>query len=341
MAVTATPFERKSLFATHRNPTAMKVSVVVCTYAMDRYDVFSACVDSVLAQTYEPLEIVLVVDGNEAVFERVRDDYGDLDDVVLHCNDENHGISYSRTRGAKIATGDVVAFIDDDAVAEDDWVAELARGYDETDAIAVGGHVAADWVTEKPDFFPAEFYWLVGCDERGMGEHMEELRNTYGSNISFRRDVFLNVGGYDENTGRKGDRHIQAHEAPVCIRMANQYGKGVIYNTDAVVHHKLFDYRGDFRWLVFRSFWQGYSKRIMDLLLPEASGDKNEYLGQLMLEFVPNRLSDLVREPSAAKVKQLVTIFIFTTAVGVGYLYGLAAVDRAELAVDRDVAAEA
>ncbi|GAB7120692.1 glucosyl-dolichyl phosphate glucuronosyltransferase [Natrinema pallidum] len=319
----------------------MKVSVVVCTYAMDRYDVFSACVDSVLAQTYEPLEIVLVVDGNEAVFERVRDDYGDLDDVVLHCNDENHGISYSRTRGAKIATGDVVAFIDDDAVAEDDWVAELARGYDETDAIAVGGHVAADWVTEKPDFFPAEFYWLVGCDERGMGEHMEELRNTYGSNISFRRDVFLNVGGYDENTGRKGDRHIQAHEAPVCIRMANQYGKGVIYNTDAVVHHKLFDYRGDFRWLVFRSFWQGYSKRIMDLLLPEASGDKNEYLGQLMLEFVPNRLSDLVREPSAAKVKQLVTIFIFTTAVGVGYLYGLAAVDRAELAVDRDVAAEA
>jgi len=57
------------------------------------------------------------------------------------------------------------------------------------------------------------------------------------------------VGGYDENTGAIGDRHIQAHEAPVCIRMANTFGKGVIYNTDAVVNHKLFDYRGDFRWL--------------------------------------------------------------------------------------------
>lgn len=254
----------------------------------------------------------------------------------MHCNDENQGISHSRTRGAEIATGDVVAFIDDDAVAEDDWVAELARVYEETDALAVGGHVAPDWVTEKPDFFPAEFYWLVGCDERGMGEHMEELRNTYGSNISFRREVFLNVGGYDENTGRHGDRHIQAHEAPVCIRIANKYGRGVIYNTDAVVHHKLFDYRGDFQWLVFRSFWQGYSKRIMDLLLPEAKGDKNEYLRDLMLEFVPERLSDLVRRPSSAKAKQLVTIFIFTAAVGFGYLYGLIEMDRTELTVESD-----
>ncbi|MFP8951754.1 glucosyl-dolichyl phosphate glucuronosyltransferase [Natrialbaceae archaeon A-arb3/5] len=314
----------------------MKVSVVICTYAMDRYEVFSECVDSVLAQTYDSLEVVIVVDGNEAVFNRVCEDYGGLDGVVLHCNESNRGISYSRTRGAEFATGDVVAFIDDDGVAEPDWIAELASVYADTDAIAVGGHAKPDWVTEKPDFFPDEFYWLVGCDERGMGEHMDELRNTYGSNISYRRDVFLNVGGYDENTGRHGDRHIQAHEAPVCIRIANKYGKGVIYNRNAVVNHKLFDYRGDFRWLVFRSFWQGYSKRIMDLLLPEASGDKNEYLGQLMLEFVPDRIGKLIRDPSSAKAKQLVTIFIFTAAVGFGYLYGLADVDRSTLTTDHD-----
>ncbi|WP_121740999.1 glucosyl-dolichyl phosphate glucuronosyltransferase [Natronorubrum halophilum] len=318
----------------------MKVSVVICTYAMDRYDVFSKCVDSVLAQTYDPLEVVIVVDGNDDVFDRVRTDYAAHDTVNVHCNDVNQGISYSRTRGAELATGDVVAFIDDDAVAEDDWVAQLARMYDETDAVAVGGHAKPDWVTEKPDFFPEEFYWLVGCDERGMGEHMEELRNTYGSNISFRREVFLNVGGYDENTGRHGDRHIQAHEAPVCIRMANKYGKGVVYNTEAVVHHKLFDYRGDFRWLVFRSFWQGYSKRIMDLLLPEASGDKNQYLKRLMLEFVPSRLSDLVRKPSGPKAKQLVSILVFTAAVGFGYLYGLLEVERSELTADREAVAE-
>lgn len=318
----------------------MRVSVVLCAHTLDRYDAVTEAAESVLTQTYDDVELVLVSDGNGAVADRFRSDFGDHGDVVIHCNDRNRGLLVSRNNGAQLASGDVVAFIDDDAVAEPDWVDELARVYEETDAIAVGGHVAPDWVTDKPDFFPEEFYWLVGCDERGMGEHMEELRNTYGSNISYRRDVFLNVGGYDENTGRQGDRHIQAHEAPVCIRMANAYGKGVIYNTDAVVHHKLFDYRGDFRWLVFRSFWQGYSKRIMDLLLPEASGDKNEYLGQLILEFVPSRLKGILRDPSIPKVKQLLTIFIFTAAVGFGYLYGLVDVDRSELIVGRDATAD-
>jgi hypothetical protein len=152
---------------------------------------------------------------------------------------------------------------------------------------------------------------------------MEELRNTYGSNISYKRDVFLEVGGYDENTGRKGDRHIQAHEAPVCVRIRKQTGKGVIYTTEAVVHHTLFDYRGEFRWLVSRSFWQGYSKRIMDQILPETKGDKNEYLAQLLLVFVPQRLASLLQAPSVAKIKQLLAIFVFTAAVGCGYLYGL------------------
>ncbi len=310
----------------------MKVSVVICTYTLERYDVFASCVDSVLDQTYDDCEVVIVVDGNEAVRERVESEYGSQAEVAIYCNDENRGISYSRTRGAREATGDVVAFIDDDAIAEPDWISELVAVYEQTDAIAVGGHVAPAWVTEKPAFFPAEFYWLVGCDERGFAEHMEEVRNTYGSNISYRREVFLSVGGYDENTGRKGDRHIQAHEAPVCIRMANAYGKGVIYTREAVVNHQLFDYRGAFGWLVFRSFWQGYSKRIMDLLLPEAKGDKNEYLGQLLCCFVPQRIRELVAAPSTAKVMQLVAIFVFTAAVGLGYLYGLVTVDRSTLA---------
>ncbi|MFC4988563.1 glucosyl-dolichyl phosphate glucuronosyltransferase [Saliphagus infecundisoli] len=300
----------------------MEVSVVVCTHTMERYDVFADCLESVLAQTYEPLEVIVVVDGNEAVYERAREEFGGREGLSIHRNEETRGVSYSRTRGAELASGEVVAFIDDDAVAEPDWIAELARVYDEG-TVAVGGRVVPDWVEGKPDFFPAEFYWLVGCDERGMGEHMEELRNTYGSNISFRREAFLAVGGYDGNTGRKGDRHIQAHEAPVCIRLREATGRGVIYNTHARVNHTLFPYRGDFRWLVARSFWQGYSKRIMDLLLPQAAGDKGDYLRQLLGRFVPMRVRDLLEEPTVPKLKQLVAILVFTAAVGFGYLYGL------------------
>ena len=301
----------------------MNVSVVICTYPTDRYEVFSEAVESVLNQTYDDIEVVLVIDGNEEVHEMTVAEFGDEETVRIHCNDENRGISYSRTKGAELASGEVVAMIDDDAAAEPDWIETLVRTYDETNAVAVGGQVLPDWQVAKPEFFPDEFYWLVGCDEKGFGEHMEELRNTYGSNISFRRKVLLNVGGYDENTGRKGDKHIQAHESTVGARIRREYGRGVIYNTDAKVHHKLFEYRGDFRWLASRSFWQGYSKRIMDHIIPEASGDKNEYLADLLTEHVPERIVSLAREPKVSKLKQLVALFVFTAMVGFGYVYAI------------------
>ena len=309
----------------------MKVSVVVCTYAMDRLEPFTEAVESALTQTHDDLEVVLVVDGNDAVFERVQERFGpdsdaaaDFDgEIRLRCNDENRGISYSRTKGAEVASGEIVAFIDDDAVAEPDWIERHVEVYEGTDTLAVAGYVAPDWQVEKPEFFPAEFYWLVGCTERGFATEGEEIRNGYGSNVSYRRSAFLSVGGYDPNTGRKGDRHVQAHEAPVGIRLRERYGHGVTYTDGAVVHHKLFAYRGEFRWLLFRSFWQGFSKRVMAILYPGGQGNEGAYLRDLFAEYLPERATKAILGPSLAQAKQIGAILAFTAAVGLGYLYGL------------------
>lgn len=305
----------------------MLVSVVVCTYSEERYDIFSECVESILGQTYEPIELVIIVDGNDTVFERVTRDFGDVDDLVanliIYNNDQNRGISYSRTKGAELGGGEIVAFIDDDGVAEPDWIEEHIAMYEATSAIAVAGEVAPDWIHGAPKFFPEEFYWLVGCTEPGFAEHGAEIRNGYGSNVSYQREKFLEIGGYDANTGRKGDRHIQAHEAPAGIRLQRHFGKGVIYTADSVVNHRLFHYRGRFKWLVFRSFWQGFSKRVMEVLYPGAQGNERQYLKDIFFDRVPTRIGALFRSPSGAQIQQLITIFVFTGAVGLGYLYGL------------------
>lgn len=301
----------------------MEVSVVICGYTLERTEVFLECIESVLAQTYEPIEVVVVIDGNPELASIVYDAFGDLESVFIVENKANRGISYSRTRGGKEASGDIIAFIDDDAVAEPDWIEQLVEVYEETDAIAVGGYVAPNWLEGKPFFFPEEFYWLVGCTERGFASDGEEVRNTYGSNISYRREAFLAVDGYDVNTGRKGDRHVQAHEAPVGIRLLREYGRGMIYVEDAVVQHTLFAYRGDFWWLVKRSFWQGYSKRVMDVLYPDTYGNEGAYLRGLVVEHLPRRVKNGVRRPSVAAWAQILTICLFTATVGLGYLYGL------------------
>lgn len=301
----------------------MRVSVVICVYSMERYDDLCEAADGVLKQTYDNIELVIVVDGTESVHKRVLEEYGDNGRVVIHCNDENVGLLESRNTGAELASGDLVAFIDDDVLVDEWWVEELVRGYEEQDAIAVGGRIVGKWVAGKPDYLPEEFYWLVGVTHRGFADRPGYVRNTFGSNLSFRREVFLDLDGFDTNIGgRKGDKNLQGGETELCARMAEEYGERVWYNPDAVVAHKIFDYRTSPIWLLDRAFWQGYSKRAMEVLLPDSGDEESDFLGRLLSEFVPSRVKGLFSDPDLAKVEQLMMLFVLTLTTGVGYAYG-------------------
>lgn len=303
----------------------MKVSVVVCTYSEDMYEHFQEAVESVQSQTYDNIELILIVDGNETLYQQVEDDYGELPEVKTHCNEENVGLSASRNNALAYVTGDVVALIDDDAIAEERWVEELVSVYESREAIAVGGKMTPIWTAGKPRFLPAEFYWLVGVTHKGFAEPGEEVRNTFGSNISFRTWVLEELGGFESAVGRQGEKNLQAHETEFCSRMREEYGQGVIYNPDAKVGHKVFEYRTDKQWLFERAFWQGYSKRVMEQIVSdEASAEESAFLKRLVFEFVPSRVGSLLKGPSITKLLQLVTLFVLTGTVGTGYLYGIA-----------------
>ena len=302
----------------------MDVSVVICTYSPDMFDAFSESVDSILDQTYDDIELIIIIDGNSELYERVVDEYGDFESVQIHLNEENIGLSASRNNALEYVSGDVVALIDDDAVADPHWIEELVGVYERRDAIAVGGRMVADWVAGKPEFLPAEFYWLIGVTYKGFAEPGEEVRNTFGSNISFKRSVLEELGGFEPAVGRQGDNKLQAHETEFCARMQREYGQGVIYNPNAIVKHKVFDFRTNKQWLGKRAFWQGYSKRALEVLVPETTTDEESaFLRQLLFEFIPGRIKGLVLSPSILKLKQFVTLLLLTGLVGAGYIYGL------------------
>jgi len=309
----------------------VQVSVVLCTHTLDRYAYLADAAESVLSGTYDDIEVVCVSDGNEAVFERMQADYGDDDRVVTTCLDENSGLLTARNRGADVASGEVVAFLDDDAIACDRWLELLVEAYEDHDAIAVGGRMTPRWEAPggEPDILPAEFYWLVGVTHRGFGPDGDPdeagwVRNTMGSNISFRAETFDALGGFDTDIGgRKGDNHLQGGESELCARLRAEYDEHVYYVPEATVEHRVFDYRTEPDWLLERAFWQGYSKRGMERFVPESTGDEDEFLARLLLEFAPGRLRGLVRRPSVAAALQLCFLFLFTGAVGAGYGYGV------------------
>lgn len=298
----------------------MRISVVVCTHTTDRYEDLTEAVESLFAQTYDDVEVVLVADGDAELCERLRTDYGDRPEVRIHCHEQNRGLSASRNAGIEVATGDVVAFMDDDAVADPGWLAELVKAYEEHDVEAVGGKMTARWMDGQPNFLPGEFYWLVGVTHRGFPDE-GPVRNTFGSNLSFRADVLDALGGFNENLGRRGDRQGQGEEAELARRLRSELGGTLYYIPDATVEHKVYSYRTRLGWLLGRAFWQGYSKQRTDDAGSGAAGAERSYLTRLLREHVPRRVRDLVHNPSWAAASQLAAIGLFTAAVGAGYAY--------------------
>ena len=301
----------------------MRISVVLCTYSMDRYAEFCAAADSVLSQTYADVELVVVVDGTTEVYETALDDYGSHEDAVIHCNDRNRGLSHSRNKGAEIATGDVVGFMDDDAILDEQWADEIAATYDRHDAVAVGGQMIPKWESDKPDYLPPEFYFLIGVTYRGFREDEGPVRNTFSSNLSFRREIFLELGGFQTDMGKRGENNLQGGETELCVRLHQETGERVIYNPDAVASHRIYDYRTDRTWLLERSFWQGYSKQYMEQLAEGSTDTEYEFVADIVTKFIPERVRSLITRPSVDRLDEFAMLLLLTGAAGGGYGYAL------------------
>jgi GT2 family glycosyltransferase len=225
-------------------------------------------VESVRAQTLHPREILLVVDHSPPVAERARDRWPDL--TVIE-NPEDAGVSNARNAAIERAQSEVIAFVDDDAVAEPSWLETLLRGYDES-SLAVGGSIEPVWQAGRPRWFPAEFGWVVGCSYTGLPDRPAPVRNVIGTNMSFRREVFEAVGGFDNRVGRKGSLPIGCDETELCIRARRRWpDRDVVYDPAARVAHKVPPNRGTWRYFLSRCYSEGRSKAVVARLAGSTS----------------------------------------------------------------------
>ncbi len=264
-----------------------------------------------------------MVDGTDRVYDRARDDFGDHEDTTVYCNDRNRGLSHSRNVGADLATGDVVAFLDDDAVAAPDWAEHIVDGYRRRDAVAVGGKMMPDWLAGEPTYLPPEFYFLIGVTHRGFREDEGYVRNTFSSNLSFDREVFLELGGFKTEMGKRGENDLQGGETELCVRLERTYGRRVLYIPDAVVEHKIYEYRTERRWLLERSFWQGYSKRRLEETSADGTETEREFVRELLTRYIPGRVREAIRRPSLDRIDCLVMLHLLIGATALGYGYAV------------------
>ena len=239
---------------------ARTVSVVICTWTGARWPELREAVRSVAQQSYPPLETIVVVDHDEQLLQRAR---AELGDIVVIRNSEARGLSGARNSGLAIARGDVVAFLDDDALAEPDWLRVLAAEYEDEGVLGVGGAIEPVW-EKQPRWFPAEFGWVVGCTYRGLPPERAAVRNLIGASMSFRRELFSELGGFRHGIGRLGTRPVGCEETDFCLRVERARPDGCfIYQPLALVHHRVPAQRARWRYFLARCYGEGLSKALI------------------------------------------------------------------------------
>lgn len=241
------------------------VGVLVCTHHASRIPMLGEAVASLRAQHRRPDALVVMVDGDEPLAAQVR---AALPDVQVESTGRNQGVSYARTEGARRMGTDWVVFMDDDAVAEPDWLEELTAPLGEADVLGASGRSLPLFDAPRPAWLPDEYLWAYGCSFRGLPETTTRVRNFFGGAAAVRREVFVDLGGYSTELGHSGRFVGGGEEALFCQRATAETGGTFVFVPTAVQHHHLPAARLTWRYLTRRCFGEGVMKRRLQRLLP-------------------------------------------------------------------------
>jgi GT2 family glycosyltransferase len=250
---------------------SLLVTVVVCAYSLERWAELVEAVASLRRQRGGVPEIIVVVDHNDVLQQRVE---ARLPGVQTVANRHGRGLSGARNTGVAAATGSIVAFLDDDAIAAEDWLDHLLQAYRGPDVQGVGGAVIPRWAGgRRPRWFPAEFDWVVGCSYTGLPTETASVRNLIGANMSYRREALLTVGCFREGIGRVGSRPLGCEETELSIRVLKAFPSArVLYDPAARVEHHVPRSRQNPRYFFARCYAEGLSKALVTQFVGAGSG---------------------------------------------------------------------
>lgn len=303
--------------AGRRQMAPLATSVVICAYTEKRWDEIVAAVHSVRTQEPPPLEIVLVIDHNPNLAERAR---AELAGVRVVANREPQGLSGARNTGIAAVTGEIVAFLDDDAEADPGWLESLVFHFTRPEVLGVGGGVIPWWERERPDWFPPEFDWIVGCSHCGMPSSAAPVRNFIGANMAFRREVLTLAGGFTSSLGRTGTNAAGCEETELCIRAVTQAaGSMLVYEPRASVRHHVPEARGTWSYFLRRCYGEGRSKAMVAELVgrDRALSAERSYLVRTLPRGIARALLEACTgRPTAALQAVAIVIGTMTTVAG-------------------------
>lgn len=254
------------------------VSVIIPTVA--RPGLLVRCIDGVLRGTYADLEVVVVDQSEDDSSRRAVEERFGGDPRVRYHHSEISGAAHARNVGFALARGELIVFIDDDAVPVAGWLAAYVAAFQELTPRPglVGGRILLEWDRPRPTWYPRRFLVLLGMHDAG-----DEIRPfppgdfPLSGNMALPREVMAQVGGFDTSLGfdvRRRNPLLGGEDSHLGLKVMNA-GYAVWYHPEAEVHHFARSAKLTPRYFLRRCYWHG---RTTIQLRARADGDRRGWL---------------------------------------------------------------
>jgi cellulose synthase/poly-beta-1,6-N-acetylglucosamine synthase-like glycosyltransferase len=178
------------------------------------------------------------------------------------------GATRTRNTAARAARGEVLAFIDDDAIPRPGWLAAIVAPFADPHIGAAGGRVLLRFPGPPPRWWDGSLADYLSRYHLGLEPINLGTRPWYesprGANMAVRRAALLEVGGFNLRLGPRAGRPSVGEESDLCLRLLAR-GYRILYVPDSVVDHLIDPARLAPAWFFRRAFWNGWSEAIISL----------------------------------------------------------------------------
>lgn len=264
------------------NIIKIKYSIIIPTFNGSKY--ISTVVESLIKQNYnkENFEIIIVdnasTDNTKKISHFLMKKYNDYN--IRYIYEPIPGLLSGRHRGAKEAKGEILTFIDDDIIADQNWLSAINETFKNPSVMLVGGKSLPNYEADPPEWM--DWFWIKNgnvniCGSLSLldyGDEEIEFNANYiwGLNFSIRKKALLELGGFHpDGIGGYGDcsnesdtiaSKLQQYqgdgETGLTIK-AKEQGYKAIYQPKALVYHKIPQGRMTYEFFENRFYFQGVS----------------------------------------------------------------------------------
>jgi glycosyltransferase involved in cell wall biosynthesis len=243
------------------------ITAIICT--RNRVEMLELALRSLLHQTRSRADYEIIVVDNGSTDKTGELCEGLTGHFVRYIFEPEPGLSKARNTGWRQSRSRYIAYLDDDAIADECWIDALICAYESQRPVpaAVGGPVRLKWEAPEPEWMNPSLRFPLGfLDWGSRPKRLMPSEFLIGANCSYRREFLEEFDGFDEHLGRKKDCLLSGEETLI-QRKIEQAGEYLFYAPTASVQHFVPISRTQPRWFYKRFFWGGVS----DVLLSRSA----------------------------------------------------------------------